>query len=395
MENIEQLDKKECCGCGSCMQKCPKNAIKMVEDEEGFLFPKIEKKLCINCGLCSRVCPQIKKMTKSKENYPQAYAVHNKNEKELLNSSSGGMFSILANYVLENNGVVFGAAYNDNNEVEHIKVENKQELAKLRNSKYVQSNIKNTYKEAEKNLIEDRMVLFTGTPCQISGLKAFLGKEYDKLILADIVCHGVPNQKVFKKYLDFLEQKFKSKVKSYNFRNKDQNGWGLYAKIETEDGRIRYKNSAFDPYYNAFLECKMYRESCYNCHYTSFYRDSDITLADYWGILGIHPEFYSEKGVSLVLVNSNKGDKIFRNVSGKIKFIKTDLEKASQKNMNLKKPSKRPKERDNIYNGINDKELTKFIKENLKITYNPKKIVKAVVPYKLKLAIQKIRSNKK
>lgn len=395
MDTIEIVKKNECCGCGSCMQKCPKNAISMTENEEGFLVPIINKKSCVNCGLCTKVCPQLKEKTKPKENYPQAYAVYNKNTEELLKSSSGGMFSVIANYVLENNGIVFGAAYNNNNEVNHIYVENKEDLQKLRNSKYVQSNINNTYKEVEKNLKENRLTLFTGTPCQVAGLKAYLMKDYKNLILVDIVCHGVPNQKVFKKYLEHLEGKFKSKIKAYNFRNKEQNGWGLYAKIETEDGEIRYKNSAFDPYYSAFLECKMYRESCYNCHYTSFYRNSDITLADYWGILNAHPEFYSEKGVSLVLINNNKGKELLNKINENIEYIKTDLEKASQKNMNLKRPSNRPKERDYIYNGINEKSSNQFIKENLKITYNPKKIIKAIVPYKVKLAVQKVRSNKK
>lgn len=395
MDTIEIVKKNECCGCGSCMQKCPKNAISMIEDKEGFLIPVINKELCVNCGICTKVCPQLKEKIKPKEDYPQAYAIYNKNAEELLKSSSGGMFSVIANYVLDNKGIVFGAAYNDDNEVNHIYVENKEDLQKLRNSKYVQSNINNTYKEVEKNLKENRLTLFTGTPCQVAGLKAYLMKEYENLILVDIVCHGVPNQKVFKKYLEYLEGKFKSKIKTYNFRNKEQNGWGLYAKIETEDGKIRYKNSAFDPYYNAFLECKMYRESCYNCHYTSFYRNSDITLADYWGILSVHPEFYSEKGVSLVLINNKKGKELLNRISEKIEYIETDLEKASQKNMNLKRPSNRPKERNYIYNGINEKNSNQFIKENLKITYNPKKIIKAVVPYKVKLAVQKVRSNKK
>lgn len=395
MDTIEIVEKNDCCGCSACSQKCPKNAITMKENEEGFLYPEIDKEKCINCGLCSKVCPQLKKVKKADEGYPKAYAMYNKNNEELMKSSSGGIFSVIANYVLENGGVVFGASYNENLDVNHIYVKNKEDLQKLRNSKYVQSNINNTYKEVEKNLKENRLTLFTGTPCQVAGLKAYLMKDYENLILVDIVCHGVPNQKIFKKYLEYLEGKFKSKIKAYNFRNKEQNGWGLYAKIETEDGKIRYKNSAFDPYYNSFLECKIYRESCYNCNYASFNRNSDITLADYWGILNVHPEFYSEKGVSLILINNKKGKELLNIISKNIEYIETDLEKASQKNMNLKRPSHRPKERDNIYKGINEKSSNQFIKENLKIKYNPKKIIKAMVPYKVKLAVQKVRSNKK
>lgn len=391
MSTIELLNRNECCGCSSCVQKCPKNAISMIENDEGFLYPIIDKEKCIDCGLCSKVCPQLKEIKKADENYPKAYAMYNKNEDELLKSSSGGIFSVIANYVLENNGVVFGAAYDEELNVNHIKVNDKKELEKLRSSKYVQSNIKNTYKEAEEELRKDKMVLFSGTPCQIEGLKSYLIKEYENLITCDLVCHGVPSQKLFKTYLEYLSIKFKSKVKSYNFRSKNKYGWGLFTEVITDDNKKHYIKSDFDPYYSNFLNCNTYRESCYKCHYTNYNRVSNFTLADYWGVSSIHPNFYSEKGISLILVNDKKGEKVLNEIIPNIEKIDTDLEFASGRNKNLIQPSNRPEIRNNIYNGIYSKETLKFVKENLKVKLSIKKIIKLFVPVKLQNYLKKMR----
>lgn len=397
MNTIEELDKKECCGCSSCVQKCPASAISMVSNEEGFLYPLIDKEKCINCGLCSKVCPQLKEIKKQEEEYPKAYAMYNKNEEELLKSSSGGIFSCLANYVLENGGAVFGAAYDDELNVNHIKIESKEDLNKLRSSKYVQSNINNTYKEAEKLLKENRMVLFSGTPCQISGLNSFLLKKYDNLITCDLVCHGVPSNKLFKKYLNYLGEKFGSKVVEYNFRSKEKKGWGLVSKIVTEDGKIRFVEPDFDPYYSNFLKSNIYRESCYNCHYTNYNRVSDITLADYWGISAIHPEFYSKNGRSLILINNKKAEDLIQIFSSdnKLEKLDTDINFASSKNQNLKQPSNRNKVRDTIYKNIDSKDDFSYIKEDLKVEYSLKKVVKSLIPTRLKNFLKKLRGKLK
>lgn len=391
MSTIEILDKNECCGCSSCVQKCPKNAITMIEDEEGFLYPIIDKEKCIDCGLCSKVCPQLKQLKKKEENYPKTYAMYNKNFEELLKSSSGGVFSVIANYVLQNDGVVFGAAYDNNLNVNHIKVDNKTELEKLRSSKYVQSNIGNTFKETEEYLKNGKLVLFTGTPCQIEGLNSYLMKSYDNLITCDLVCHGVPSPKLFKVYLEYLSKKFKSQVKAYNFRSKIKYGWGLFTEVITKDNKKHYVKSDFDPYYSNFLECNTYRENCYKCHYTNYNRVSNLTLADYWGVSSIHPKFYSEKGISLILVNNKKGEDILNKILPNIEKMDTNLDYAASKNKNLIRPSHRPEIRDTIYNEIYSKETSKFIKENLKVKVTLKKVIKLCIPVKLQNCLKKMR----
>lgn len=391
MDTIEIVNKDECCGCGSCVQRCPKKAISMVEDEEGFLYPQINNEQCINCGLCSKVCPQLKKNKDVNNEYPKAFAMRSKNNEELLKSSSGGIFSVIADYVFENDGVVFGAAYDDELNVNHIKAESQKELEPLRSSKYVQSNIGETYKETETLLKEGRLVFFTGTPCQIAGLNSFLIKEYDNLITCDLVCHGVPSQKLFHTYIEYLSKKFNSRVVKYNFRCKEKNGWGLFSKVETEDGKIRYINPDFDPYYSNFLESTTYRLNCYQCHYTSYNRVSNITLADYWGISGIHSSFYREEGNSLILINNKKGEQIFEKITDKIEYIQTDLEKAANHNKNLIRPSKYSNEREKIYFGIYEKNPEQYIKENLKVKLTGKKIIKLIIPNKMQKNLKKMR----
>ncbi len=389
MDTIEIVKKNECCGCGSCVQKCHKQAISMVEDEEGFLYPQINNERCINCGLCSKVCPQLKKNKEIDNEYPKAFAMRSKNNEELSKSSSGGIFSVIADYVFENDGVVFGAAYDDELNVNHIKAESRKELEPLRSSKYVQSNIGETYKETETLLKEGRIVFFTGTPCQIAGLNSFLIKEYDNLITCDLVCHGVPSQKLFHKYLDYLSDKFKSKVISYNFRSKAKKGWGLVSEIKTTDGKVRYREPDFDPYYSNFLESNTYRENCYKCHYTNYNRVSNITLADYWGIDDIHPEFSDKSGNSLILINNTKGEELFNQIKNRIESIQTNLDFAASRNRNLIEPSKRTTKREKIYLDIDEFSTKKYITEKLRPKVTIKKILRNIIPMKIKNLLKK------
>ncbi len=393
-KSIDFIKKNQCCGCSACVQKCPKNAISLKEDEEGFFYPIVNKEKCINCGLCKKVCPFINYEVEQKENYPKAYAIKNKINKDILNSSSGGVFIAIAKYIIKENGVVFGAAYDENNNVNHISVEREEDLFKLQGSKYVQSNILNTFKDAKESLDKGKKVLFSGTPCQIRGLKNFLLKDYDNLITCDLVCHGVPSQKLFKTYLKSLEEKYQKKIKKYDFRNKDKKGWGLTAKVTFEDGKSKYINSDFDSYYSNFLDCNTYRESCYNCKFTTTNRNTDITLADYWGILSIHNDFYDEKGVSLILVNSKSGLDLLNNIADNIELIETDLNYAITKNKNLIQPSVRPEKRNNIYKNIDNSSCTNYIRDNLRYKITLKKVLKIFISNKLKKILMKIRGTK-
>lgn len=223
MINIK--DKTQCCGCHACYNVCPKNVIEMIEDDKGFKYPKINEDDCISCNLCEKVCPVLKKV--EVKNNPASYACYNKNEEVRKNSSSGGIFTLLAECILEKNGVIYGASFNNEWLVEHIRIDNKDDLYKLRTSKYLQSNINDTYKRAKRDLDDNKLVLFTGTPCQVNGFISYLrGKTYNNLYTQDIICHGVPSPKVWKKYLEYREKLDGNRPMQINFRQKDE-GWNL------------------------------------------------------------------------------------------------------------------------------------------------------------------------
>lgn len=386
MSTIYELDKNECCGCSSCVQKCPKNAIKMIENEEGFLYPIIDEEKCINCGLCSKVCPQMKEIKKNNEEYPKVYAMYNKNDDELLKSSSGGIFSVIANYVIENGGVVFGAAYDNDFNVKHIMIDNKENLNLLRKSKYVQSNINNTYEEAERKLKQGKMVLFSGTPCQIAGLKSYLVKEYDNLITCDLVCHGVPSPKAFKIYIKAFEKNGK-KVSSYDFRTKDKLEFEKLGKIEFSNGKNRYLKIGTDPFYNNFLSGNLFRESCYTCKYANMNRIGDITIGDFIGVHNVQPDAYNSKGISICIVNDIKSDELIKKIKNNVEIKKTAIDKIIKHNMNLKIPMKRPISRNKIYANLNNKLFIKDLKRNMDLKLK----IKSIIPIKLKILLRNRR----
>ena len=391
LNSIECLNREECCGCTACYQKCPKKAIKIEENEEGFLYPVIDKEKCINCGLCKKVCPQLDSINVVDNNYPKAYAMYNTNNEELIKSSSGGIFSVIANEILNKQGIIYGASYDKDLNVNHIRIIDVNNLDKLRGSKYVQSNINDTYKLAENDLKAGKKVLFSGTPCQIKGLKKYLNKDYENLYTCDLVCHGVNNKKLFHKYIDYLSNKFKSKVIEYNFRLKKNGHWGLLAEAITQNGKKHIINPDFDPYYSNFLESSTYRENCYSCKYASYNRVSDITLADYWGIASIHPDFYKKEGCSLILINTKKGEELITRIDKNLKKIPTKIDLASKKNKNLKRPSIRNRKRDSIYKDIENLNANEYIKKKLTVSYTFKKIIKMCIPNEIMSIIKKVK----
>ena len=390
METIECLDRKKCTGCSLCAQICPKNAIILEKDKEGFSMPKINKEKCINCGLCYKKCPQLYEEELKDKKVKKAYAAKNKDVDIQKKSTSGGIFNLIAENIISKKGIVYGCAFDHNMVANHIRIESNEELDILRGSKYVQSNINNTYKMAKEDLKKGKPVLYTGTPCQIEGLKKYIDTNDENLITIDLVCHGVPSPKLFEKYIKYIEKKENSKVVNYEFRNKEKNGWGSNVKIEFENGKKRYIKGSLDSYNKTFYAAKAFRESCYNCKYAKKERVGDITLCDYWGIGNELPEFEDYNGVSGIIVNTIKGQDILEEISNKILLKESSVESIAKYNQNLNEPVSRPRERDNIYKEIDKKDYKRYMKENLKFKIDIKDVIGSVLNYKLKKRIKKV-----
>jgi polysaccharide pyruvyl transferase WcaK-like protein/coenzyme F420-reducing hydrogenase beta subunit len=356
-------DKKTCSGCGACAAVCPSKCIKMEESKEGFLYPNVDYTKCTDCGLCRKVCIVNQKI--ESKSFKTAYAAMNKNDEIRLNSSSGGVFDLLAKYTLNNKGVVIGAAFNEHNEVCHIIIDKIKDLNKLYGSKYVQSNLKNTYIETKKYLEEGKEVLFSGTPCQIFGLKSFLSKKYDNLLTVDFVCHGVPSPKIFKKYCEFLEKENNSKITEINFRNKSK-GWKLSSsKYVFANGKTLVENSNENIYMKAFLNNLSLRESCYNCKIKKLVSGSDITLADYWGVEKVHEKLDDNKGTSLVIINSPKGGLVFDEINCELNFLETNFDVAASYNRCVNESVSPHPNRSQFFENIDNNNIVDLINNNL------------------------------
>ena len=314
-KSIFNVAKDQCTGCAACFNKCPKNAIKMEYNDEGFLFPTVLSN-CIDCGLCQQACPVINPLELHET--PPSFAVW-ANDEIRMKSSSGGMFTLLAEYIIKKRGIVFGAAYTDDClNVHHIEAETLPELEKLRGSKYVQSDTENTYAKAKHWLDQGRLVLYTGCPCHVAGLYRYLGKSYDNLYTADLVCHGQNSVKAYQAFLkEFTEGQ---PIERVNFRDKVHYGWSTPTVVYLKNGEVKKTAWNESIWYDGFLEGVYTRENCSKCVYARAERVADITLADCWQVHRINPKFDDRKGTSLVLINSEKGKEIFYNVKSKMKL---------------------------------------------------------------------------
>lgn len=359
-------NKQDCCGCSACLNICPNNCIKMKADNEGFLYPYIkEKENCTNCKACEKVCPIVKDDVR--EIIPEVYACKNKNEIEREESSSGGIFTLLAKQILKKNGVVYGALFDERFNVYHNKIDNEDELYKLRGSKYTQSNIGDCYKTVKNDLINDKKVLFSGTPCQIAGLKSFLKKDYENLYTVDVVCHGVPSPKVYSLYIDYIEKKYNSKIKKFTFRSKEE-GWKNYKlKFEFENGKIFSQYGYENLYMRGFTRDLYIRPSCNNCKFKNFMSGSDITLGDYWGIDKVLKDFDDNKGISLVCINSNKGKNLFESVLNKIETRNSNIEDAIFENKCIINSVKRHSKSNTFYKKIENEDFDKLVSKCIKV----------------------------
>lgn len=347
-------EKSECCGCTACLHACPVSAIHFVEDKEGFKYPEVDESTCINCGLCERICPFDHPVYKN-DVRPAVYASMLSDKRERIKSSSGGLFYAVAKLIIERGGVVYGATIDSHLKVEHIGVENLSEIEVLRGSKYVQSDLKDTFVEIRNHLKLDRWVYFVGTGCQVAGLKSFLRKDYPTLITSDLVCHGVPSQKLFDTHIQYLEQKYNGKVSDYKFRDNAIWGGCEMFHLTNPKGRIKdIRNSSYElsPYLYSFMYAYTYRYSCYNCKFAQIPRQGDITLADYWGCKQFFPKMDTSKGVSLTLLNTDKGLKIWELIKGDLECHLSTVEDGAKENRNLTHVTEMPEIRKTVYERI-------------------------------------------
>lgn len=323
-----------CTGCHACVNICPANCIIMKESESGFLNPVINQSLCINCGQCEKICPVLHMPEMNAETV--AYAMKNCDENVRKRSTSGGIFSLLAEYVLDRGGIIWGAAYESDFSVRHIVVSDRKELSLLQGAKYVQSVIGTSFQEVKRELQKGRIVLFSGTPCQCAGLKSFLGKAYENLITVDMVCHGVPSPKAWQAYIDYRSQKENAgnRPVKINMRSK-ASGWSHYGystEFDYGNSKISRIQNSRDLFMKAFIGNICLRSSCSDCIAKGVDRCTDFTLGDYWGIWNQHPEFDDNKGTSVVFVHSQKGREILNQVRENTVWLEVDIKAAYREN---------------------------------------------------------------
>lgn len=359
----ELASKCQCTGCTACANSCPRQCIQMKKDSAGFFYPEIVKpSACIDCGACERACPVLadNKVT-GNHSLAFAYAAFAKNEPLRMESSSGGVFSELATVILQMGGIVYGSSYDENGVIRHIGIENKQDLGKLRGAKYSQSVLGNTFSNIKKQLMSGKTVLFSGTPCQVAGLKSFLKRDYDNLVCIDFVCHGVPSPMVWEKYVAYRAQFDNGGTLPLhiNLRNKES-GWSNYSySVEFAYGNKKryFCKNAEDPFMYLFVNDYILRKSCGDCHFKGYNRVSDITLGDFWGIQNIDPEMDDNKGTSLVLTHDAVGEDLLKKVAGRVKIKQVTLEQASSENLSLLKSSVHKPSRDIVLKTIESEDF--------------------------------------
>ena len=389
-------DQTFCTGCAACSQVCPKKAIVMRESEEGFLYPVIDDN-CIECGLCIKKCP-INQEAINQEAINQEAVKHpasfymgwHRDKDVLVNSSSGGMFTALSRYMFRAGGVVFGAVKDENDCIVHTSACSEEELEPIRLSKYYQSFVGNTYAEVKELLDGKTPVLFTGTACQVAGLKSFLGKEYEHLVTADVLCHGVASKKAVDGFIKSKEKQYKKKLTDYHFRVKESgrgwyNGGGTRMHLFFEDGSSAVEPGKYDTFFLGFNNNFFLRESCYNCQFCGTERVSDFTLADYWKC--DHPDIISDEqkklGVALILSNTEKAEKILSCIDDQMMLYEIDGADAISHNRALVKPQERPEIRDDFYSLIAEKDYDSIIHSQFKerfVKRRIKRILKHFLP---------------
>ncbi len=332
---LKLKDKTKCYGCYACFEICPKKCISMCKDVKGFYYPKIDKSKCIKCGMCEKVCPKINKSKINDSRQMVPYCTYSDYRKT---STSGGVFPVLAQYIIKNNGVVFGVKFDENMHVIYDKIDDIKDIKYMVGSKYVRADVTGIFDKVKETVKTGRLVLFVGTPCQVNGLKNYLLKDYDNLYLCDIFCHATPSPYVFEKYIEYLEKKYNDKVVNINFRNKE-NGW------LTPNTKIVFQNKVIDVlgkdidnvFLNLFYDGISVRECCSECDYINLNRVGDITIADFWGVDKFYPEVDYKDGVSLLLLNNKKGKQFYNSIKKNLNSKKIKRDEVLKYNHNKRK----------------------------------------------------------
>lgn len=354
-----------CSGCRACEQVCPQKCISMNKDIEGFLYPKIADEKCIRCKKCEVTCNTIGKYKNRKENI-KVYAAKNKDLDCRIKSSSGGVFFSIAEWILEQKGVVFGAAFSDDYLVKHIAIKTIDDIYKLMGSKYLQSDTNNTFLSVKKELLDEKWVLYSGTPCQIEGLNAYLGKEYKKLICIVVICHGVPSSEIWSRYMCLKKGQYAAQnITDINFRNK-KNGWNHY-EVEIKFKDISYENSYRNDYYmQGFLQNLYLRPSCYSCKSKGLINSADFIIGDYWGIERVIPDFSDDYGISAIIINSKKAYSLWDKIKKAFLLRETTYNDVLKYNAALEESAKQNVRRTKFFLELNETQnLEESIKNNL------------------------------
>lgn len=396
---IENIEKKDCTGCGLCAVKCPKRCIAMIEDKEGFRTPQIDPSLCVNCGLCLKVCPTTSVADALYSKFERCYYCGIiSDEKTLLKSSSGGVFGLLARRILDQGGYICGVVYNEELEAIHVLTNKREVVEKMYGSKYVQSRAEQCFGEIEYCLETGAVVLFSGTACQIAALRLYLGKEWEKLYCVEILCHGVPSPMLFRAYKAHLEKKLGGKIEEIRFRDKRKKGWGSEHRtcvFYQKNGKKRVYRPILPAYFSSFFYGLNLRESCYGCRFATLERVADLTLGDFWGSWKKYGKWFHE-GISVVGVNSEKGKRLFDKTLNSFAFLDVLSEaEAIASNDNFLHPVRRPRERACFYTGIKQSGYrhvwcrTYFTKTYKKKTLSS--IYGAFVPTKIRFFLHRFR----
>lgn len=381
------LDKKATCsGCHACFSACPQKCIEMHSDEEGFLYPHVETNNCISCGLCEKVCPFMK--DKVRDSLKGCWAVICKDSEIRENSSSGGVFSLLSNRIIDQEGVVFGAMFSD--DWESVIHKGNTDISVFRSSKYVQSIIGESFKEVKELLQLNKQVLFSGTPCQVAGLRDYLGCDYPNLFCVDVICHGVPSPLLWKKYVQSIREKRKKSIKSINFRDK-RKGWEDYGLYIEYEGKDYYSRHYRDPYMQMFLNNSSLRPSCYECKIKETGSGADITLGDFWGIDNVIKGMNDKKGTSVAIVHTKKGERLFERIQEQVVRKKVEFQSVLENNSAVYKSVAKPIKRDLFYLHLNQMDFSKFLKVYGKNSYTLKqKIARSSLYKKVRPLVHKL-----